>query len=211
MESEAESLAEGAETKILPATFLGLPAVRKARLRKAYRHEALDARLRSERIRTEARLLREARRAGLRTPVIYDLDLSRETLTLERLEGTPLTEILRDPSGSPERRQEVVRHLGRALGRLHAASISHGDLTGSNVLWMGTDVAFLDLSLGSRTPGLEEFGIDLHLVEEDLRTLCADAEALYEIFQAAYSEANPRDAAAIRERAQEIKGRVRYA
>ena len=202
--------AEGAEARVRRVEFLGLPAVRKSRPRKEYRPESLDLRLRTERLRTEVRLLRDARRAGIRTPVVLDLDLENHELVLERLEGPTLTEVL-GPGSRAENRRTAVRALGTSLGRLHAAGLVHGDLTGSNALLQGETVAFLDLSLGTRDPGLEEFGIDLHLVEEDLNTLCADAEALFAEFLSAYQAANPLRAKEVLERAREIQGRVRYA
>jgi len=71
--------------------------------------------------------------------------------------------------------------------------------------------AFLDLSMGSRSPGVEELAIDLHLVEEDLRSLHAKGEELLGEFVRGYEAGNPIGAAAVRARAKEIRGRVRYA
>jgi Kae1-associated kinase Bud32 len=200
---------EGAEAVVSEVDFCGLRAMRKTRPVKSYRDPELDRRLRSERLRTEVRLLREARRAGVRTPIVLDIDPEEMALVLERLDGPTLTEVLAEPPASP-RRVRAIELWGRALGRLHRAGISHGDLTASNVVWTGEDVGFLDLSLGSRTPGLEEMGVDLHLVQEDLNTLCADRDELFERFLRAYQEAFPNGAAAVLERAAEIQGRVRY-
>ena len=100
------------------------------------------------------------------------------------------------------------------LGRLHAGHISHGDLTSSNVLLPDGPtgpVAFIDLSMGSRNAGLEELGIDLHLVEEDLKALSARAPSLVRAFHAGYAEGNPEGGQDVRARAKAIRGRVRYA
>lgn len=202
---------EGAEAVVTTETFLGAPAVRKRRPIKTYRHPSLDRRLRTERLRTEVRLLRDARRAGVRTPVVLDVDMESSTLVMERLEGPTLASVLASaPPGSPER-GERVEAWGRALGRLHAAGIAHGDLTASNVLWCEGDAAFLDLSLGTKAPGLEELGVDLHLVQEDLNTLCPDREELFHRFLLGYRGAFPSGAASVEERAREIRGRIRYA
>ena len=107
-----------------------------------------------------------------------------------------------------------MRRFGEALGRLHAGRISHGDLTSSNVLLPeGPEgpVAFIDLSMGSRSPGVEELGIDLHLVEEDLKALSARAPSLIRAFHAGYADGNPSGAKDVRARAKAIRGRVRYA
>lgn len=203
-------LGEGAEAQVIETRYLGIPALRKHRIVKAYRPPALDQRLRTERLRMEVRLLREARGLGIRTPFVLDIDLEEGSFVMERVPGRSVTEILEaDAADGPENR-DLLRRWGEAVGRLHRGNISHGDLTGSNVLWTGQEIVLLDLSMGSHTPELEEFGIDLHLVEEDLNTLSPDAGTLYVAFLEGYATGNPLGAAAIRERALEIKGRVRY-
>lgn len=204
-------LTDGAEAQVEATTFHGIPAVRKTRRPKDYRPPALDGPLREGRLRTEIRLLRDARRAGIRTPVVLDVDLAASEIVLERLEGRTLTDLLQDPRTEASLSEAAMLALGRALGKLHAANLTHGDLTGSNVLWQGRDVALIDLSLGSRSPGLEEMGIDLHLVEEDLQTLRGDAEGLFGRVLQGYRETHPKGAEAVIERSREIRGRVRYA
>lgn len=75
----------------------------------------------------------------------------------------------------------------------------------------GGPPALLDLSMGSRSPGIEELGIDLHLVEEDLKALHAGSEALVKAFHDGYAEGNPSGEKDVRTRARAIRGRVRYA
>lgn len=202
--------AEGAEAVVGEETFLGLSCVRKTRPVKRYRHPALDRRLRGERLRTEVRLLREARRVGVRTPVVLDVDLEASSLMLEKLEGPTLAAVLTEAGGTEANRGTACEQWGHALGQLHRAGISHGDLTASNVLSCEGNVALLDLSLGARAASLEALGVDLHLVREDLNTLCSDAEPLFARFLAGYRAAFPQGHAEVEERAQEIQGRVRY-
>jgi len=66
---EVRPKARGAEASIRAVDWWGFPAVVKERDAKGYRPKALDDRLRKERTRTEARLLGEARRLGVRTPI----------------------------------------------------------------------------------------------------------------------------------------------
>jgi Kae1-associated kinase Bud32 len=210
---ETPPVARGAEAALRKVDWWGFPALAKERDVKAYRPKALDDRLRRERTRTEARLLVDARRLGVRTPILYDIDLPRHRLILEELPGPTLKEILENPEISPELVTGAVRSFGYSLGRLHAGGISHGDLTSSNVLFPdGPDgaPAFIDLSMGSRSPGVEELGIDLHLAEGDLRALHAKAEGLIRAFHEGYAEGNPNGAKDVRQRAKEIRGRMRY-
>jgi Kae1-associated kinase Bud32 len=212
--SEGPPLSRGAEATLRIVEWMGLPALLKERGVKSYRAKALDERLRRERTRTEARLLVDARKLGVRTPIVYDIDLAKHRLVLEQLAGRTLKEMLEDPAIPPATLSGAVRRLGEGLGRLHAGGISHGDLTSSNVLFPeGPDAppAFLDLSMGSRSPGIEELGIDLHLVEEDLKSLHPRAEALVRAFHEGYASGNPDGAKDVRARAKAIRGRVRYA
>lgn len=207
-------MARGAEASIRAVEWLGWPAYLKDREAKTYRPKSLDDRLRKERTRTEARLLIEARRLGVRTPVVYDLDLVKHRIILEALDGPTLKELLGTSPEEPAPLVPSVRAFGEALGRLHAGGISHGDLTSSNVLFPdgpGRAPALIDLSMGSRSPGVEELAIDLHLVEEDLRALHPKGDVLLAAFYEGYGAGNPAGAAAVRARAKEIRGRVRYA
>ncbi len=211
--AEGAPTARGAEASLRKVDWWGFPALAKERDAKNYRPKALDDRLRRERTRTEARLLVDARRLGVRTPLLYDIDLPRHRLILEELPGATLKEMLEDSHLAPDQLTAAVRAFGVTLGRLHAGGISHGDLTSSNVLFPEGPAgppAFLDLSMGSRSPGLEELGIDLHLAEGDLRALHAKAEGLIRAFHDGYAEGNPDGVKAVRQRAKEIRGRMRY-
>ncbi|MGI0071607.1 MAG: KEOPS complex kinase/ATPase Bud32 [Thermoplasmata archaeon] len=214
MSSEGPTVSRGAEASLRAVEWMGLPALLKERDEKAYRPKALDDRLRRERTRTEVRLLVDARKLGVRTPIVYDVDLAKHRIVLEQLAGPTLREMLEDATLAPDALAGAVQRFGEALGRLHAGGISHGDLTSSNVLFpLGPDgaPAFLDLSMGSRSPGLEELGIDLHLVEEDLKALHARSDALVRSFHEGYAVGNPSGAKEVRARAKAIRGRVRYA
>ncbi len=212
-EPSAPPVSRGAEASLRRVDWLGLAALLKERDSKSYRPKALDDRLRRERTRTEARLLVDARRLGVRTPILYDIDLPRHRLVLEELPGPTLKQVL-ETSEDPAVLGPTVRAFGAGLGRLHAGGISHGDLTSSNVLFPdgpGGAPAFIDLSMGSRSAGIEELGIDLHLVEADLKALHAQGDALFRHFLAGYAEGNPSGHEAVRARAKAIRGRVRYA
>jgi N6-L-threonylcarbamoyladenine synthase/protein kinase Bud32 len=98
--------------------------VEKARVGKPYRHPALDDRLRRERTRSEARLTSLARRAGVPTPVVYDVDDREATLTFERVGDADLADALTEAR---------VRDVARHLAACHGAGFVHGDPTPRNV------------------------------------------------------------------------------
>ncbi|MEM0129161.1 MAG: KEOPS complex kinase/ATPase Bud32 [Thermoplasmata archaeon] len=203
----------GAEATLRRVEWMGLPSVAKEREAKRYRPKALDERLRTERTKAEVRLLVEARRLGVRTPIVYDVDLARHRIVLEELPGRTLRAWLEDPASPPADLERMVSSLGVALGRLHAAGIAHGDLTSSNVLFPegpAGPAALLDLSMGTRNAGIEELGIDLHLVEEDLKALSPRSDALQTAFWDGYAQGNPQRHGEVRERARQIRSRMRY-
>jgi len=214
MADEGVPVGRGAEASIRRVEWMGRPAVLKDREAKNYRPKELDERLRRERIRTEARLLVEARKLGVRTPIVYDLDAAKHRIVLEELPGPTLKELLDGTAGDPAALPGAMERFGAALGRLHAGGIAHGDLTSSNVLFPDGptgEPALLDLSMGSRSAGIEELGIDLHLVEGDVRSLQPKPAALLAAFHRGYAAGNPERHGDVRARAKAIKGRVRYA
>jgi Kae1-associated kinase Bud32 len=207
-------VSRGAEASLRRVEWLGFPALLKERDPKTYRPKALDERLRRERTRTEARLLSDVRKLGVRTPIVYDVDLSKGRLVLEEIPGPTLKQLLDQHREADPEILALVREFGRALGRLHAAGISHGDLTSSNVIVPeggGGVPALIDLSMGSKSAGIEELGIDLHLVEADLKALHPASAKLLVAFFEGYALGNPTGATDVRKRASEIRGRVRYA
>ena len=207
-------VSRGAEASLHAVEWLGLPALRKDRETKSYRPKNLDERLKRERTRNEVRLLTEARRLGVRTPIVYDVDLPNHRLILEQLPGPTLKDLLDASKTDPRPVEASVRALGTAIGRLHAGGLSHGDLTSSNVLYPDGPAgspALLDLSMGARNAGVEEKGIDLHLIEEDLKALHPKGPSLFRLFLQGYAEGNPAGATEVRKRATAIRGRVRYA
>ncbi len=207
-------LSRGAEASLRHVDWWGFPALLKDRDPKQYRPKALDERLRRERTRNEARLLVDARRLGVRTPLIYDLDLTHHRLLLEELPGPTLKSLLEARREDAAALLGPVERFGESLGRLHAGGLSHGDLTSSNVIFADGEAArpaLIDLSMGSKGASLEEMGIDLHLVEEDLRGLHPEGERLLKAFYKGYRTGNPTGGAEVRARAQAIRGRVRYA
>jgi len=200
-------LKRGAEAEIRTAEFLGRSAVAKVRLPKAYRLPALDDDLRKTRIRTEARLMAEARAAGVAVPVLYDIDLQGHTITMEFVEGPTLKDALE--AGGPQA-AVLAREMGRVAGRLHRAGIIHGDLTTSNMVVRDGGIVMLDFSLGGKARDPESRGVDLHLLREALTSAHARARAYYREVLAGYREVLGAEADAVLAKVKEIESRGRY-
>jgi N6-L-threonylcarbamoyladenine synthase/protein kinase Bud32 len=182
---------------------------RKRRAPKSYRHPALDDRLRRERTRREARLLHDARRLGVPTPVIRDVDDREATLTMERVGEEDLGGTLSAAH---------VAAVGRHLAALHDAGIVHGDPTTRNVRVHPGDRAsdgdagaerlwLIDFGLGYHSQHVEDYAMDLHVFEQSLAGTASDPEPLLDAVEAAYRDAGD---GAVVAHLREIEGRGRY-
>ncbi|MEF8913790.1 bifunctional N(6)-L-threonylcarbamoyladenine synthase/serine/threonine protein kinase [Natronomonas sp.] len=197
----ADERAQGAEAVVdlAPAD----ERVYKHRLVKPYRHPELDAKLRRRRTRSEARLTSEARRLGVPTPVVYDIDPVEATLDFEFVGEADLREMLTEPH---------VAAVGRHLARCHEAGFVHGDPTPRNVR-VAPDEAddgrayLIDFGLGYYTDDIEDYAMDLHVFEGAVGGTADDAPALIEAFEAAYRETG--DERVVRQ-LREIEERGRY-
>lgn len=197
----------GAEAELRRTMFLGREAVEKFRVPKAYRLAPLDEELRRSRIRVEARLMTEARAAGVAVPLLYDIDLVDNKIVMEFVEGPTAKEVL---DGGGPRAKETAREIGRIAGRLHRAGIIHGDLTTSNMIVRGGRIVMIDFSLGGKGETAEERGVDLHLLREALTSAHKNAAAYYREVLAGYRETLGAAAEASLAKVKEIEGRGRY-
>lgn len=174
--------------------------VTKARLPKEYRHPSLDARLRRDRTVLEARLTSEARRHGVPTPLVWDVDVPESTLTLQHVGDTDLRDALDESR---------VRDVGRHLATIHDAGFVHGDPTTRNVrVADGDDRTFLiDFGLGYNTDDVEDYAMDCHVFEQSLAGTADDPEPLTAAFEATYREAGDES---VLDQLRAIEGRGRY-
>ena len=174
--------------------------VRKHRTEKGYRHPDLDTRLRGERTVAEARLTTLARRHGVPTPALYDVDPENAVLVFERVGERDLGDALTEPR---------VRRVGEHLATIHDAGFVHGDPTVRNAR-VDTDsgrVFLIDFGLGYHTDDIEDRAMDLHVFEGSVVGTSGDADALCRALEAGYGEAG---SDTVLERLREIEGRGRY-
>jgi N6-L-threonylcarbamoyladenine synthase/protein kinase Bud32 len=180
--------------------------VLKRRVPKAYRHPALDDRLRAERTRAEARLTSAARRVGVPTPVVHDIDPETGTLVLQRVGVDDLAAAV-----TPAR----CRAVGRHLATIHTSGFVHGDPTTRNVRVGRADsggsaderVFLIDFGLGYHTGHVEDHAMDLHVFRGSVAGTVTAADPLLDAFEAGYAAVGDD---AVLDRLREIEGRGRY-
>ncbi len=192
--SAEEDEVRGAEATV----SIGPERVTKRRTPKSYRHPSLDATLRKERTTLEARLTSDARRAGVPTPVVYDIDLAESAIEFEHVGHGDLRD---------ELTADRVRDVGRHLGTLHRTGIVHGDPTTRNLRCAADRTYVIDFGLGYYSDDVEDYAMDLHVFSQSLAGTANDAEELQRAFEAAYEAAGD---AAVLDQLREIEGRGRY-
>jgi len=183
--------------------------VHKRRVPKGYRHERVDARLRRDRTVLEARLTATARREGVPTPVVHDVDPVEATLTVEYVGERELRALLETTSDGDDERAVRLRTVGGQLARLHAAGVVHGDPTPRNVRVAPERTYLVDFGLGYHTDDIEDHAMDLHVLEGCLVGTTVDAGALVEAVEDGYREAGGRAATVEQVGAIERRGRYR--
>lgn len=175
----------------------------KRRVSKNYRIPKLDTRIRAARTRSEAKLISGARRCGVPTPIIYDVDTAEHTIEMEFIEGPRMKDVL--DLGMSER-------IGELVGRLHGCGIIHGDLTTSNLILHTGDgddrIYFIDFGLGYFEKNVEAQGVDVHVLFQTFVSTHGDP-GLEEAFSRGYRRTFP-DADQVLTRVREIEARGRY-
>ena len=196
--------APGAEAIIREKEFFGRKVIVKERIQKRYRIREIDAKLRKERTRKEARLLHEIKATGVKTPIIYDLD--DFTITMEKIDEKPLVEIINDMSD--EEVKKILRKIARIASKLHQNNFAHGDFTTGNMIYSGDEIYLIDLSMGDKTENVEDFAVDVHMFDESFQSAHWPK---YHLISDFYDEYRKIMGDEILERVEEIRGRRRYA
>ncbi len=174
--------------------------VYKRRIRKRYRINEIDERIRKERTRAEARIMSEARRHGVPTPIISDV--MDHVLVMERIEGALVRDIM-----TPR----ISERIGELAGILHRSGIIHGDLTPSNIILSHDGRLYLiDFGLAYFDSSTESRGVDVHVYFQSLAaTHASSLTELRESFVKGYTRTLP-DAPDVLARVAEIERRGRY-
>ncbi len=168
----------------------------KKRRPKRYRIREIDEILRLRRTRTEAKLISLARRIGVPTPIV--LDVEGDTIVMERIYGTPVKDCMSE---------EISREIGRLVAKLHNANIVHGDITPMNMILSEGKIYFVDFGLAFVDNRVEAKGVDVHVYFESLKAGFENWESLKNAFVEGYLEFGKEE---VIKRAEEIEERGRY-
>lgn len=155
-------IAKGAESNIVKSSYLGHKAVLKDRIPKNYRIKEIDDKIRKARTKEEAKLLSDAKRAGVKTPVLFDINLSDKSILMEEIEGDIVKDIMDE---------DLAFRIGSEISKLHSADIIHGDITTSNIMLQDNKLVFIDFGLGRYSPLDEDKAVDLLVLKKSLQSI----------------------------------------
>lgn len=178
--------------------------VRKIRIKKGYRIPELDERIRQERTKLEANLLRKARRAGIAVPRV--LEVGKYEIKMEFIQGERIKEWL----SMGKNRCRIFAEIGRMVAELHHWGVIHGDLTTSNFILSKGRVYLIDFGLGRFSSRVEDQAVDLLLLYESIRA------THFQLLKTAWKtilkeyKANYSNAPAVIQQVEKIKRRRRY-
>ena len=116
---------QGAEAKL----YRDKNSLIKERVKKSYRIEEIDKKIRKFRTKREAKLLITAK---INVPKIFNVDEENMKIEMEFLEGDLLKNIL--DTLPLEKSLEICKQIGTEISSLHSQDIIHGDLTTSNII-----------------------------------------------------------------------------
>jgi Kae1-associated kinase Bud32 len=200
---------KGAEAELYKSTWMNREVIIKRRKSKSYRNPDLDRYIRVHRTSLEAKLLSDARKLGVPTPIVYDVDLNNTQIIMSFIRGPPLKNLI--PKMNKEYMKKTFIEIGRLVGLLHKGGIVHGDLTTSNMLIQNDMIFFIDFGLGDYTKDIEARGVDIHLMRRAIESLYYEfSEYAYESFIIGYKEIMLDEANDILKRVIEIRKRGRY-
>ncbi|MBY9001722.1 MAG: Kae1-associated serine/threonine protein kinase [Candidatus Heimdallarchaeota archaeon] len=178
----------GAEAILRKSEWLGYKAIKKIRLPKKYRVEPLDKELRKTRTLTESKLLISAKKSGIRTPYIFELDLPNTTIVMEEIDGNLVKDVL-DSDIELQKKLAIAKEIGYQVGKLHNNEIIHGDLTTSNIIENESNLIFIDFGLGKFSSALEDKAVDILLMKKCfISTHTTNSRELFFSFQEGYKE-----------------------
>lgn len=199
---------QGAEAKLFLSKLDGQDVIIKDRIKKKYRIKQIDEKIRKKRTSLESSLLSQAKRAGVPTPKILEIDKKQNKIIMEYINGERIKELLNQ--SDKKTIEKISLDIGKLIGKLHSVGIIHGDLTTSNMIMKNEKIYFIDFGLGFFSKKIENQGTDMKLLHEALKsTHFKILDTCWKNTIKGYKE-EYFDASKVLKRVEEIKKRARY-
>ncbi|MFH1511666.1 MAG: KEOPS complex kinase/ATPase Bud32 [Candidatus Woesearchaeota archaeon] len=136
----------------------------KDRVRKGYRIEQIDSRLRKSRTKREAKVITTLQNLGFSSPKLVNCD-DKQQIVMEFIDGQKLRDVLESLDY-----KALCEQVGQKVAFMHAAGIIHGDLTTSNMILKDEELYLIDFGLSFFSKKVEDMAVDLHLLRQALES-----------------------------------------
>ena len=153
-----ELIKQGAEAKLWKDGDILI----KERIKKNYRIDEIDIKLRKSRTKKEAKLLQKANMINV--PGVISVDEDKMKINMEFLHGDVVKDVFDDLQRRV--RNDLCLDMGKQISELHKNSLIHGDLTTSNMILDNDKLFFFDFGLGFESIRIEDKAVDLHLLRK---------------------------------------------
>jgi TP53 regulating kinase and related kinases len=203
--SKSQIIAQGAEAILIKQGKL----LKKDRIKKSYRHPALDSMLRNWRTRHESKIMEKTSKI---IPVPNIIKTTEHEIDMDFIEGERLSTSL---DSLPEKKAlEICRIIGQQVSKLHQANIIHGDLTTSNMILREDKdkdkIYFIDFGLSFHSPRIEDKAVDLHLIKQAFESKHFKKSDIYlKNILEGYKQSNPQ-ALLVLKQLEKVESRGRY-
>jgi TP53 regulating kinase and related kinases len=212
-------LFQGAEARVSSCDLSGIECVKKERFSKSYRLPELDTQIRNRRMSQEVRSLLRCRQVGIRTPVVFLVDDTSQTIYMEKIRGLTLRTWL-DGSPSSTEMQNAAEALGVLVAKLHQIPLIHGDLTTSNVMIADetssssgnnllSSLVMIDFGLSHVSALTEDRAVDLYVLERAFLATHPHLNTMFTAIIASYVRAMGSGGRVIQSRLDEVRARGR--
>ena len=192
-----ELIYKGAEAELYRDEYLGMPCVIKKRIRKPYKIEEIDNKIRIERIKHEANNLVRAKSA-INVPYVYDVNMKDMSITMEYIDGEKIKDII-------ESKPQLGEEIGKAVHSLHEQNMIHRDLTTSNLILKENKIYFIDFGLAQHSDKTEDKAVDLQVFRDVIQsTHHAQFETIWNSFLKGYADSK------VLKKLEEVDKRARY-
>lgn len=200
----------GAEAILYHDKWLDFNVIKKVRIPKKYRIPQIDHELRNSRTIIESRLIIEAKKIGVKTPYIFEINIPNTTIIMEEIKGELIKNILKQQI-SNNKKMKIINKIGQLVGKLHSNDIIHGDLTTSNIVMNSNEeIIFIDFGLGKFSGAVEDKAVDILLMKKCfISTHTEISNDLFASFQKGYY-LTMENAKSVLKRAVKVEARGRH-
>lgn len=157
-------LQDGAEALII----LEKDSIVKRRIKKSYRLEQIDEKIRKLRTRSEGKIMNKVEKI-VPAPKVLSIDENKKEIKMTFIQGDKLSDHLNNFSLNVQK--SICKKIGENIAKLHDKDIIHGDLTTSNMIYVKSknrNVFMIDFGLSFISHKAEDKAVDIHLLKQAL-------------------------------------------